>query len=74
MPEATMYENDGLSFGEDNIWLSRKVFSVQTEPKPRAMQHGANHNFRDSVAPFDLPHIPAASVAIEPVHPVFPLS
>jgi hypothetical protein len=69
-----MYENDGLSFREDNIWFSGKLLPVQTEPKPGAMQHGANHNFRDSIAPFDPPHIPAASVPIEPIHPVFPLS
>jgi hypothetical protein len=74
VPEATMDENDGLSFSEDNIWLSREVLPVQPESKPRAMQHGANLNFRRSVAPFDLPHIPTASFPIEPVHLLIALS
>jgi hypothetical protein len=74
MPKATMYENDGQSFGEYNVRLAREVLPMQTEAKPRAMQYGANHNLRDSVAPFNPSHIPTASVPIEPVHPVFPLS
>lgn len=49
VPEATMYKNNSLPLGKDDVRPSGKIAIVQSEAKARCMKHLADEEFGTSV-------------------------
>ena len=58
VPEAAMNKNDGFIFRQDDVRFAGKVFHIFSKPVARAVQHGADKNFRFRIFALNLPHIP----------------
>jgi len=37
VPKAAVYEDDGMIFGKDDVWLAGKVLFMDTEPVSQFM-------------------------------------
>jgi hypothetical protein len=58
MPEATMHENDGLAFFQNDVRAPRQILSMQPESIPHPMQQFANDYFRTRVFSPNPAHVP----------------
>jgi methionyl-tRNA formyltransferase len=56
MPEASMHEQDGSMFGKNDIWTTRKLRAMQTEPQPHRVGDPPYCDFRWRILLADLRH------------------
>lgn len=60
MPEAAMYKDHFLKFGEDKVGLAGQITSVQTVTKSHSVDQGSHSLFELAVLAFDRSHNLAA--------------
>ncbi len=60
MPETAVYKNEGVVFGEYNVWLAGELFGVQAVAEALCMQVAANQHFRLCVGAADAAHVIAS--------------
>jgi len=58
VPEASMNEDDGFVFRQDDVGFSGEIFHMQSEPVSGPVQHGPDDHFRLGVLASDPAHIP----------------
>lgn len=58
VPEATVDEDDGAVFRQDNIRFPGQGFDVFAEAVARPVQHRADEHLRPRVFAFDAAHVP----------------
>lgn len=68
MPEATVDEDDGFVFRQDDVGLARKILSLDAKTEPLCMEDGAEQEFRFGVLAFDAGHHPAALFSGNNIH------
>lgn len=60
VPEAAVHEDDGAVFRENNIWLSRQIFSVKAVSVSKSVKDRANSHFRFGIPTSYRSHISTA--------------
>src|ERR1019366_773900 len=60
MPETAVYEYDDSLFGNDDIWATRKILSVETKPIAECVEGATDDHFWSCILAFDPRHAPLA--------------
>jgi hypothetical protein len=68
MPEATVYENDHPPLRQNDIGLSRQIFSMKAESITHFVKKTPHSHLRPGILDLDPAHVLRALFPIEPIH------